>query len=349
MKGITVGPKTKELLQKIENIFKQIIKYIKIGLAYFFKYTGLKWLNHKFKHLPNRIKKTVYALMFISPWLIGLFYISIPIMLKSVRMALSDKYYYVTDVGWQITGKWYDLTQFKRIFMDEPFHLEKILETFQDIAIVVPLVVIFALILALMLNQNIKGRGIFRTIFFIPVILLSGNMLSNFSRNDLLTVPAIANGTISAFILDYFPEMFNEVLLAAFGKIVLILWLSGVQILIFLAGLQKMDKATYEAARIDGASMWELFWKITLPALTPLIYLNIIYTTIVYANLSNNAIVQIINVHSDESQTLGGTLTDEVNYGRAYSAALSWILFFIELTVIGFYSLVIKLSSRKYE
>lgn len=349
MKPITLGPKAKEALNKIGDFLKTIIKYIKIGFSYFFTYTGLKWLNQKFRQLPNRIKKTVYAILFISPWLIGLIYISIPVMLKSVRMALSDKYYYISEVGWQITGKWYDFTQFKRIFMDEPYHLEQIIATFKDIAIVVPLVVIFALILGLMLNQKIKGRGIFRTIFFIPVILLSGNMLANFSRNDLLTVPAIANGTISAFITNYFPELFNEVLLAAFGKIVLILWLSGVQILIFLAGLQKMDQSTYEAAKIDGASMWELFWKITLPALTPLIYINIIYTTIVYANLSNNAIVQIINVHQDESQSLGGTLTDEVNYGRAYSAALSWILFFIELFVIGFYTLVIRLSSKKYE
>ncbi len=349
MRRIVIPSKIKDLWIKIHSFIQKVLGYIKIGFQYFFRYTGLSWLNKKFKLLPNKIKKTIYAILFISPWLIGLFYISLPILFKSVRMALSDKYYYITDVGWQITGNWYDFTQFKRILMDEPFHFQQIIATAQDIAIVVPLVVIFALILGLMLNQKIKGRGIFRTIFFIPVILLSGNMLANFSRNDLLTVPAIANGTITSFITDYFPDLFNEVLLAAFGKIVLILWLSGVQILIFLAGLQKMDPSIYEAAKIDGASMWELFWKITLPALIPLIYLNIIYTTIVYANLSNNAIVQIINVHSDESQTLGGTLTDEVNYGRAYSAALSWILFTIELVVIGFYSLVIRLSSKRYE
>lgn len=313
------------------------------------KYTGIDFLIKKFKHLPNKYKRMIYGLIFILPWLIGLIYISIPILFRSIRMAFSDKYYYIIDVGWRITGKWYDFTQFKRIFMDEPFHVTRIIETFQDILIVVPLVVIFALILALLLNQKLKGIGIFRTIFFIPVILLSGNMLMNFERNSLLTVPAIASGTISNFMTDYFPQVFNEVILGAFGKIVLILWLSGVQILIFLAGLQKMDKSLYEAARIDGASMWELFWKITLPALIPLIYINVIYTTIIYANLSNNAIVQIINVHSDEAGILAGTLTDEINYGRAYSAALSWILFLIELIVIGFYSFVVRLSSRKYD
>ncbi len=336
-------------MKRVVEGLKQGFVYLKKGWEYFFRYTGLKWLKHQFMHLPNRIKRMIYAFLFISPWFIGLIYISIPILLKSVRMALSDKYYFVTGVGWQITGKWHEFTQFKRIIADEPYHVSQIISTFKDIAIVVPLVVIFALILAMMLNQKLKGIGIFRTIFFIPVILLSGNMLMNFERNSLLTVPAIANGTISAFMTDYFPQVFNEVIINAFGKIVLILWLSGVQILIFLAGLQKMDKSMYEAARIDGASIWELFWKITLPALIPLIYINIIYTTIIYANLSNNAIVQIINVHSDESQMLGGTLTDEINYGRAYSAALSWILFMIELVIIGFYSVVIRLSSKKYD
>ena len=319
------------------------------SLGHTFKYTGINWAHNKFKNLPNKIKKAIYGILFISPWIVGIVFISAPILFKSIRMALSDKYYYINDVGWQITGKWYEFTQFKRIFMDEPFHLKQILYTFQDISVVVPLVVIFSLMLSIMLNQNIKGRAIFRTIFFIPVILLSGNMLANFQRNALLTVPAIANGTISSFITSYFPDVFTDVILASFGKIVLILWLSGVQILIFLAGLQKMDKSIYEAAKIDGASMWELFWKITLPALIPLIYINIIYTTIVYSNLSNNALVRIINVHSDEAGTLGGSLTDEVNYGRAYSAALSWILFFMELIIISVYSLIIKLASKRYD
>ena len=313
------------------------------------KYTGLTWLLKKLRLLPNRFKNAIYGILFILPWIIGMILIGFPILAKSIRMALSDKYYYVAINGWQITGKWYDFTQFKRIFADEPYHLTQIVNTFKDVSLVVPLVVIFALILALMLNQKIKGRAIFRTIFFIPVILLSGNMLANFQSNGLLTVPAIANGTISTFLTEYFPEFFSNIVAQAFEKIVLILWLSGVQILIFLAGLQKMDSSTYEAAEIDGASMWELFWKITLPALIPLMYINIIYTTIVYSNLSNNAIVSIINTTSDERGLLGGTLSDEINYGRAYSAALSWILFAIELAIIGSYSLVIKLASRRYD
>jgi ABC-type sugar transport system permease subunit len=359
MKKLQAG--LNQIIQKIKRFFtviddkilvpckKWLQKHVSPIIKIILKYTGLLWVKKQLNRLPNKIKKSIYGIAFIIPWLVGMFAIGIPILSKSVRMALSDKYYYIIDSGWQITGNWYNFTQFKRIFSDEPFHLEQIIFTLKDVALVVPLVVIFALILALMLNQKLKGRAIFRTIFFIPVILLSGNMLANFQANGLLTVPAIANGTISAFLVDYFPEFFSEIVAQAFEKIVLILWLSGVQILIFLAGLQKMDASTYEAAEIDGASMWELFWKITLPALIPLMYINIIYTTIVYSNLSNNPIVSIINTSSDQAGSLAGTLADEINYGRAYSAALSWVLFAIELTVIGGYTLVIKLASKRYE
>jgi len=315
----------------------------------FEKKVGLRWLKDKLRQIPNKIKHAIYGILFISPWLIGLGVLGVPLLVRSIRMALSDKYYFITGQGWRIIGEWYHFTQFKRIFSDEPWHLEQILATLQDIALVIPLVVVFALILAMMLNQKTKGRAIFRTIFFIPVILLSGNMVSNFQSGGLLTVPAILSGQISGVMTEFFPEVFSEVILLAFGKIVLILWLSGVQILIFLAGLQKLDPALYEAAEIDGASMWEMFWKITLPALMPLMYINIIYTTVIYANLSNNPLNVIINVTSDEWGSLGGTLTDEVNYGRAYSAALSWVLFAIELVVIGGYSLIVKLASKRYE
>ncbi|MFH0992892.1 MAG: sugar ABC transporter permease, partial [bacterium] len=312
------------------------------------KSLGLVRLKRAVGRIPHKWKNMLYGYLFIAPWIIGLILIGIPLLAKSIRMALSDKYYFITNVGWRITGNWYDLTQFKRILNDEPWHLEQILNTLKDVSLVVPLVVVFALILAMMLNQKLKGRAIFRTIFFIPVILLSGNMLANFSNNGLLTVPAIANGTISRLLSEYFPAFFSEIVTTAFEKIVLILWLSGVQILIFLAGLQKMDQSTYEAAEIDGASMWETFWKITLPALLPLMYINIIYTTVIYANLSNNAIVTIINSRSREQGAISGTLVDETNYGRAYSAALSWVLFLIELAVIGGYSAVVKLASKRY-
>lgn len=305
------------------------------------KKTGLDKLNRRFARLPQRRRKSLTGLAFISPWLIGLILFGIRPFVRSLRMSLATAAKYIVNatnqtVDFVVEG--FSFVQYVTIFKNNPSHVETILEVFEDMALVVPLVLVFSLLLALMLNQDIKGRGLFRVIFFIPVILLSGSMLSSFGTYGLLSVPAASSTAIAEAIEFYLPEVFSNIILGAFGKIVLILWLSGVQTLIFLAGLKKMDKAVYEAAAIDGASMWDSFWKITLPALQPLMIINIVYTTVVYANLSNNGLVQLI------TQTIS-----DVRFGRAYSSALAWILFLIELSIIGIYAGIVKVSSRRVE
>ena len=162
-------------------------------------------------------------------------------------------------------------------------------------------------------------------------------MLSYFTQYGLLTMPGVASGNVSSLISFYFPNQVGEVISYVFGKIILILWLSGVQTIIFLAGLNRIDKTVYEAATMEGASGWDSFWKITLPALSSFLIINVIYTTVVYCNLSNNGLVSLIN-----------SVMAQAEFGRDYASALSWILFFIELGIIGIYTLIIKLIFRRY-
>ncbi len=320
---------------KREIVFEKLNK-IKLAI---FKYTGLSWLNQKYKKIPNVHRQKIVGLLFVLPWLIGLYLFGLRPFLSSLRMTVADKAQYII-VGEKVEFivKGWTFRHFLEFFQNQPNHVTLTTNVFLDIMLIVPLVLVFSLVLALMLNQKIKGRGVFRVIFFIPVILLSGNMLSYFTQYNLLSVPAIQSGKIIATIERFLPRQFLGIIIGAFEKIVLILWLSGVQTLIFLAGLQKQNPAIYEAAAIDGASMWESFWKITLPNLFNLMVINIIYTTVIYANLSNNSLIQLINQ----------TLTD-VRFGRSYSSMLAWVLFAIELIVIGFYILVIKITGRKYQ
>ena len=294
------------------------------------------------KKIPNKYRRQITGLVFISPWIFGFFYFQLDGIITSIRIAMAEKATY--DIGADklsvFTIKLYPLKSFYLNFtkiLNQPDHLEVIFGFIKDIMLIVPLVLVFALILALMLNQKIKGRGIFRMIFFIPVILLSGNMLSYFTQYNLLTVPAITNGELVKQMSEIFHPALAEVISLAFSKLVLILWLSGVQTLIFLAGLTKIDRSIYEAASVDGASKWESFWKITLPALIPLLIINVVYTTVVYSNLSSNDIIGLI------SSTQG-----QVKFQRPYASALSWVLFVIDLLVIGVYSLFIKIASKKY-
>ncbi len=296
-------------------------------------------LNQAKRRLSNTKKKSLIGLAFVSPWIIGFLSFGLYPLLRSIRFALatSGKTDFET-LKFTLTG--FGFAQFKKIFTQEPEHLLAVGNFALDLAVVIPVVLVFSLILALLLNQNIKGKGIFRSIFFLPVVLLSGSMLRYFNSYNLLTVPSITNGALESVIDTYFPSFISTLVITAFSKIVLILWLSGVQTLIFLAGLQKIDKSIYEAAKVDGASGWECFWKITFMELIPLMYINIVYTTIIYSNLGEyNPIINIIS----------SVQSDEVNYGKAYSSALAWLLFFIDIIEIGLFCLFIRLGSKKYE
>lgn len=293
----------------------------------------------KKKRLSNKKKKMLYGFLFTSPWFIGFALFGLYPLFRSLRFAFATKETVNSATKtFKFTG--FGFTQLIKLFENNPAHLKIIGNFIVDILEIVPIVLVFALILALLLNQKIKGRGFFRSVFFLPVVLLSGAMLSYFSSYNLLTVPSINNGTLAEFISNYFPSFLSEVVVTIFSRIVLILWLSGVQILIFMAGLEKIDKSVYEAAKVDGASGWECFWKITFPALIPLMYINIIYTTVIYSNLGNyNPMINLIST----------TQVDIINYGRSYASMIAWLLFLIDILTIGLYSLIIKLASKRYD
>lgn len=296
-------------------------------------------MKGKRKPLKNKTKKALYGYLFTLPWVIGFGLFGVYPLIRSLRFAFSSSES-LNAATRTFTVKGFGFAQLVKLISDNPEHLKTIGSFSLDILEIVPIVLVFALILALLLNQKIKGRGIFRSIFFLPVVLLSGAMLGYFSSYNLLTVPSITNGALAEVIENFFPGFLSSLIIQIFSRIVLILWLSGVQILIFMAGLSKIDKQVYEAAKVDGASGWDCFWKITFPALIPLMYINIIYTTVIYSNLGNfNPLINLITT----------TQTDSTLYGRGYASMLSWILFLIDILVIGLYSLLIKLSSKRYE
>jgi len=290
------------------------------------------------KRLTNKKKKMLYGFLFSTPWLIGFALFGVYPIIRSLRFAFSTGERFNADTG-KFIFEGFGFTHIKDLFSNEPEMLGIIGNFSLDLLLTVPIVLVFALILAILLNHKIKGRAIFRSIFFLPVVLLSGTMLSYLGSYNLLSVPAISNGSLYEVINNYFPDFLSETIITIFSKIVLILWLSGVQILIFLAGLSKVDKSIYEAAKVDGASGWECFWKITFPQVIPLMYINIIYTTVIYSGLGDyTPMVDLINDCQENT----------VEYGRGFASMLSWLLFFIDIITIGIYSLFVKLASKRY-
>ncbi|MCD8120294.1 MAG: sugar ABC transporter permease [Lachnospiraceae bacterium] len=179
--------------------------------------------------------------------------------------------------------------------------------------IAVPLITVFALLMALMLNTEIKGKGIYRTLFFLPVVIVSGPTMSMMTGASTDVISAVDMSTFTTLATTYLPGFLATAVSYVFENIILFLWYSGVQILIFISALQKMDPALYEAAKIDGGSSWECFWKITLPTLMPMILLNAIYTLI---SLSQDENISTL-ITSIKSAMLDATLG--VNYASAFA------------------------------
>jgi ABC-type sugar transport system permease subunit len=274
-----------------------------------------------------RLREALTGLSFIGIWIVGfLIFTCYPLIrtflfsLNEVR-ATSDgirtKY-----VGWR---NYHDA-----IFLDVQFG-DTIVRYFAETIVIVPVIVVFALIVALLLNVKLPGRGVFRTIYFLPVIITSGPVIKQLMDQGATALPGINDILEMSMLEETFPELLADLIAYLLTSFITILWFSGVQMLIFLAGLQKLDPAMYEAASIDGASRWESFWKLTLPAINPMITVCMVYTVVMQSVFALNPVIGLIqNAMYSPAQGIG------------YSAALAWIYFLVMLVLLAAFVLVVR-------
>ncbi len=271
----------------------------------------------KLKKRENRM-----GYFFIIPYVIGvLLCLAYPLVLSAIYSFHFIRLLPGVGTDFQFKG----IQNFTRVFEKNITLSTEMMTLITKLILGVPLIVVLALIIAMMLNMKLKGKGIYRTIFFLPVIIVSGPVMS------MITSESTGNG-IQAVDTTIIEEALNSALplwMASsvqwvFENIILLLWYSGVQILIFLAALQKIDTSLYEAAKIDGGSNWECFWKITLPTIRPMLLLNAIYTVVF---MSQDSIITPIVVW------LRDAITGVEGYG--YSAAFAWMYAFVVLIFVG--------------
>jgi ABC-type sugar transport system permease subunit len=225
---------------------------------------------------------------------------------------------------------------YSRALFTDPTFVSLLIEYAIETLVSVPIVIIFSMIIALFLNLKFKLKGFFRTIFFLPVVITSGPVIQELVAQGTTSVPGIADSTGITVVLAQLPSYLRgpvEYLLTSF---ILILWFSGVQILIYLSSLQKIDQSIYEAAAIDGASAWESFWKITLPSLSTTTLINAIYTIITLSHFSENKVIKYIY-----NQTYA------VQGGFGYAGAMSYLFFLVLLLLLGITALVLSPRSGK--
>ncbi|MCL6442144.1 MAG: sugar ABC transporter permease [Alicyclobacillus sp.] len=260
----------------------------------------------------RRHRKNLTGYAFISPWLIGFALFTAYPMLWSLRMSFNRVY--VTTTG--VVAQYVHWSNYKYAFFSDPDFIQTLLGFLKDAVVEVPIVIVFSLFVALLINQDIRLKGLFRAIFFLPVIISSGEVINQLFSQGAGTIPLVQKYGVINYVQHSLGPVWSTPIVDVISQLILVLWYSGVQILIFLAGLQKVDRQTYEAAAIDGASPWEAFWKITLPAVKPFILVNVIYTIV---DLFTNSLNKVIGLIKDNMFNI------ETGYG--YASALAWIYF----------------------
>jgi len=278
------------------------------------------------KRLTLRKRNAIEGYLFISPWLIGFFLFTAFPFFYSLYLSLSKVN--ITPQG--ITAQWNGLSNYIDIFTKDIEFVPALIDTVIFVGLSTPLIIVAALLIALMLNSQFKGRSVFRAIYFLPVIIISGPVMSELINNKAINIIEPTRYSIYQ-IFKTLPLNIGSPIIYVFDNMVTILWFSGVQILIFLAGLQKIDKALYEAAQIDGASSWEIFWKIILPDLMPLALINAIYTIVDVATFPNNK----INVEIASNMFKTGNV-------YSYSSAMSWTYCLIIFVILGIAFLILR-------
>ena len=291
---------------------------------------------HDKKRITRRkVRDWFYGYLFIAPWIVGILVFFVKSMISSLQYSVHK---IIMDNGVQMSAleHWYD--NYASVFALET-DLPTTLGSFAiSLVLQVPIIISFSLIIALLLNGKIRCRSLFRMIFFLPVIIATGPVMNMLTAQGAASVPMMSDGSLLN-LLSGLPQFLLDPITDLFNSLILILWNSGIQILIFLSGLQKVSTTMYEAAKIDGANGWEVFWKITLPTVKPIILLNAIYTVVALATGGTNEIIELI---------YSATYTTPWTKGYSYGMAFSWIYTAIIGVILAVVFLLLRDKSDKH-
>ena len=300
------------------------------------KVKSTKTKKHKIASLDRLKARSGW--FFVLPFILGFVLIYLPIIFDSIKLSFMR---ISVLQGGGIVTTWVGFLNYNDALFVNPDFGPTLLAGLKQLAFDIPAIIIFSLFMAVLLNQKMVGRATFRAIFFIPVILSTGLMASIESQNILGEYmedeSGINNGTgvsssaaivSSADIEQLFSSMkmgqgLVDLVVKALEDIYDIVNRSGVQMLIFLAGLQSISPAIYESCQIDGASAWETFWKITFPMISPMILVNAIYTVIDSFTSESNEVMSFISSVYQQAE------------GDVISSAMSWMYFLIVIIIIS--------------
>lgn len=285
--------------------------------------------NGKIKkhHLSYTGKKALYGYCFIAIWILGFINFFVRPLIDTVIYSFNDVQFDSSGISLTFNS----FSAYRRALFEDPDLLRELLGCFTELIYSVPVIVVLSIMIAVMLNENFVGKTFFRAVFFLPVIISGGAVLSVIRGNDMMSM--MVEGTKSGSMLEIsnvqtliqefaLPEKLSGFLITVSNTVFDMLWKSGIQILLFLGALQTISPSIYEASKIEGASRWDNFWKITIPMISPMILLAVIYS--------------IIDSFTDSGNAIMSRILNNANYLKYTDGSVLSVLYFIStLLFIG--------------
>lgn len=284
------------------------------------------------KHMLSYEKrKGLYGYGFIGLWAIGTIYFFIAPLIMSLIYSFND----TQPVSGGMDMKYIGWKNYVNAFRKDQEYTLALVDMLKNTALRTPLIIIFSIFIALVLNQKFKGRTFARAVFFLPVIIATGPVMDIINGNmstggysggseqfstmfEANLVDQLLNFLGIYNISDKLSNIINSLTTDIFNLV----WNSGIQILLILAALQGISPASKEAAQMEGATSWEFFWKITLPTISPMILASVVYTVVDSFVDPGNKVMTIV-------------LNKSTNWQHGYSAAMAWAYFAIIGVCLG--------------
>lgn len=296
-----------------------------------------------------RRRNAIAGYLFISPFIIGFVAFMLKPMAETLYLSLCNVSVSTNSASTFDATLITSLkdTNYYRALLVVPQYKDLLMNTLSKMALQVPAILVFSFFIALLLNQEFKGRGFVRAIFFLPVILSSGVLIGLETNNILMSgmkdVIAESSGAditgaleeilrssgVSQKIMEPVFEIIDVVYDVALA--------SGIQIVIFLSGLQTVSPSMYEAAKMEGCTAWESFWKITFPLVSSMILVNLVYSVVDFFMRTDNEVMDFITKK----------ITPGMDYGMG--SAMAWIYFMIVAVILGILAAIISKKVYYYE
>jgi ABC-type sugar transport system permease subunit len=272
-------------------------------------------------------QRTMEGYFFTAPWVLGfLIFLAWPLFQS----------FYLSFHELQATSlsdlKFRGIDNYKEAFFIDARFLPRLNDTLKQNLLDVPIIMIFSLFSAILANQKIKGVIGFRAVFFLPLVIGSAQVIQQLFAQGVGGAVLSQGVNVEELVFQYIGPDAAAGVTDLLNRLVFVLWRTGVQMLIFLAGLNAVSPVLYEAARVDGATDWDRFWKVTLPLLSPVILVNLVYTLVDSFTDPFNQVLSYVQ----QTAFAGG-------FRLGYAAALGWIYFFIVFVVL---MVIVRLTNR---